>query len=204
MEDNDNQGTNLLSVAIHELGHSLGLMHSNVEESVMYPVYDGEKISLAPDDIKGIQSLYGPPNEKPVQATGKKNDYEDLCDSFDVDAGLCYKPQYCIVFKGNLIYKFKSEGGGIASGYPKKIGEIFLTMNGTVDAAFKSDDKMYLIKKDIVFEFEKFFTKPVRVFNFRKLIPGLKLKHVDAIYRKKRTGAICTFRHSLSLKLHEG
>lgn len=133
--------------------------------------------------------------EKPVQAT-RKHDYEDLCENFDIDAGLCYKPQYCIAFKGNYIYKFDTnwpDGGGIASGYPKKISEVFLTMNGTVDAAFKSDDTYYLIKKDQVFQFEKFFTKPSRVFNFRKLIPGLKLKHVDAIYRKRRTGNICTF-----------
>ena len=52
---------------------------------------------------------------------------------------------------------------------------------------------MYLIKKDMVYEYEKFFSKPSRVFNFRKLIPGLKVKHIDAIYKKKRTGNIYIF-----------
>ena len=168
-------------------------MHSNVESSIMYPTYDPDRTNLARDDILAIQSLYGRPSEKPVQPARKKSDYEDLCENFDVDAGLCYKPRYCIVFKGDYIFKFKPDSRGIASGYPKKISEIFLTMNGTVDAAFKEENKMYLIKKDTVFEFEKFFTKPIRVFNFRKLIPGLKLKHPQAIYQKKRTGNIYIF-----------
>lgn len=160
----------------------------------MYPTYDGIRTWLAKDDIDGIQSLYGAPAERTVSTTRKTKDYEDLCvEDFDVDAGLCYKPHYCIVFKGNYIYKFKPEGNGIANGYPKKISEIFLSMNGPIDAAFKDDDKMYLIKKEIVYEFKKFFTKPSAVFNIRKLIPNLKLNHIDAIYKKKRTGNIYIF-----------
>lgn len=48
-------------MALHEFGHSLGLEHSNVRESVMYPWYKGffENIELTSDDIRGIQALYG-------------------------------------------------------------------------------------------------------------------------------------------------
>jgi hypothetical protein len=49
----------LLSVAIHELGHALGLRHSNVSEAIMFPTYSGLKHTLAADDIEGIQSIYG-------------------------------------------------------------------------------------------------------------------------------------------------
>ena len=54
-------GTNLLQVAVHEFGHSLGLQHSNVQDSIMYPTYLGyvPNMSLHQDDINGIQSLYG-------------------------------------------------------------------------------------------------------------------------------------------------
>ena len=54
-------GTNLLWVTVHELGHALGLYHSNVYGAVMYPYYQGYKpnMTLHSDDIKGIQSLYG-------------------------------------------------------------------------------------------------------------------------------------------------
>ena len=54
-------GTDLLWVATHEAGHSLGLEHSNVQDAVMYPWYqgDGGEFSLRYDDIIGIQTLYG-------------------------------------------------------------------------------------------------------------------------------------------------
>jgi Matrixin/Putative peptidoglycan binding domain len=51
----------LMTVAVHEAGHALGLCHSTVEGSVMWPSYEGELRTLQPDDIAGIQALYGPP-----------------------------------------------------------------------------------------------------------------------------------------------
>ncbi|CAH1772996.1 unnamed protein product, partial [Owenia fusiformis] len=58
---NTKKGTNLFIVAVHELGHSLGLDHTNVLGATMYPFYQGfvEDFSLHQDDINGIQSLYG-------------------------------------------------------------------------------------------------------------------------------------------------
>ena len=55
-------GINLDWVAVHEFGHSMGLEHSNVRESIMYPWYkgyQGNNIELTYDDIQGIQALYG-------------------------------------------------------------------------------------------------------------------------------------------------
>lgn len=55
-------GRNLLWVAVHEIGHSLGLEHSNVYEAIMYPWYkgyQGGEIELTDDDVAGIQNLYG-------------------------------------------------------------------------------------------------------------------------------------------------
>ncbi|KAL6187426.1 hypothetical protein ACLB2K_038825 [Fragaria x ananassa] len=51
----------LESVAVHEIGHLLGLVHSSVEESIMYPTITSKtkKVDLANDDVEGIQSLYG-------------------------------------------------------------------------------------------------------------------------------------------------
>ncbi|CAK9146269.1 unnamed protein product, partial [Ilex paraguariensis] len=51
----------LESVAVHEIGHLLGLGHSSVEEAIMYPTISSgsRKTELANDDIEGIQVLYG-------------------------------------------------------------------------------------------------------------------------------------------------
>ncbi|OXB72007.1 UNVERIFIED_CONTAM: hypothetical protein H355_002521, partial [Colinus virginianus] len=62
-------GYNLFLVAAHELGHSLGLAHSNVFGALMYPIYmakDTRNYRLHQDDISGIQALYGPPRESPA------------------------------------------------------------------------------------------------------------------------------------------
>jgi len=70
------QGKNLLWVATHEIGHSLGLEHSRNRAAVMYPWYTGYNpdMKLLDDDILGIQTLYGSrskpapvhPNAKPT------------------------------------------------------------------------------------------------------------------------------------------
>ncbi|XP_052171093.1 metalloendoproteinase 4-MMP-like [Diospyros lotus] len=51
----------LESVAIHEIGHLLGLAHSSVKGSIMYPSLKprNQKLEMKVDDIKGIQALYG-------------------------------------------------------------------------------------------------------------------------------------------------
>ena len=54
-------GVDLLSVAIHEIGHNLGLDHSNVKRSIMYPFIQNDVQALHADDINGIQNLYGSP-----------------------------------------------------------------------------------------------------------------------------------------------
>ncbi|KAM7448845.1 hypothetical protein ABFA07_003124 [Porites harrisoni] len=64
-------GINLDWVAVHEFGHSMGLEHSNVRESIMYPWYKGyfPNIELTEDDILGIQALYGKPTPAPTTET---------------------------------------------------------------------------------------------------------------------------------------
>lgn len=47
------------TVALHEIGHLLGLDHSTVSGAVMFPTYAGQRRILTQDDIAGIRALYG-------------------------------------------------------------------------------------------------------------------------------------------------
>lgn len=52
-------GIDLPTVGAHEIGHALGLAHSTAKEALMYPYYTGPAARLSPDDVAGVQALYG-------------------------------------------------------------------------------------------------------------------------------------------------
>ncbi|KAK8399067.1 hypothetical protein O3P69_004264 [Scylla paramamosain] len=61
---NSDHGTNLLKVAVHEIGHVLGLGHVAQRASVMHAVYErvlpNQGFELGSHDRKRVQKLYGP------------------------------------------------------------------------------------------------------------------------------------------------
>jgi hypothetical protein len=72
----DANKTSLFEVLIHEIGHAIGLTHSNDSKSIMFKHYNGNLTDLSSDDIERIQRLYGPP----ARVAEVSNVTRDLCD----------------------------------------------------------------------------------------------------------------------------
>ncbi|XP_026531398.1 matrix metalloproteinase-27-like [Notechis scutatus] len=97
---------NLFLVAAHEIGHVLGLAHSNDPRALMFPNYkpiDPDDSPLSEDDINAIQAIYGPsqnPSNEPVKPTLPK-----ACDpKLNFDAITTFRREV-IFFKGRHIWR---------------------------------------------------------------------------------------------------
>ena len=72
----DSSGIDIGIVALHEIGHSIGLAHSAELGAIMYPFYNPGLSELQPDDIAGAVTLYGPSiNLQPEYIFIKYGDY---------------------------------------------------------------------------------------------------------------------------------
>ncbi|XP_072395370.1 stromelysin-1-like [Diabrotica undecimpunctata] len=60
---------NFLAVLMHEIGHSLGLEHSNSDSSIMYAWYQQDVPSFGDDDKKAMSILYGQTEQHSIPTT---------------------------------------------------------------------------------------------------------------------------------------
>jgi hypothetical protein len=58
----------LFTVAVHEFGHALGLLHSSLITADMYSAYNGVKPGLSSDDVSAVRSVYSGNNPRSADA----------------------------------------------------------------------------------------------------------------------------------------
>jgi len=145
---NTARGTNMLQTLTHEIGHSLGLSHSDQRNSLMAPFYRGYEpnLSLKEDDILAIQSLYGPYIPKSTPSPMERV----LCsEDISIDAIFRTSDNMTYVFKGDQYWRLTSEA--IAPGYPQQVTSGWGgRLPANIDAALTWEKKgiTYIFKGD--------------------------------------------------------
>eukprot|EP00092_Neocalanus_flemingeri_P034229 GFUD01037226.1.p1 GENE.GFUD01037226.1~~GFUD01037226.1.p1 ORF type:complete len:547 (+),score=135.67 GFUD01037226.1:230-1870(+) len=206
------KGTNILQTMTHELGHSLGLSHSDVREAIMAPFYRGwvPNLKLDQDDIKAIQSLYGKkvskPTPKPVttpttgfvlpgnQATTRRpNSNNGLCSDPSIDVIFRTASGTSYVFRGDSYWKLTADS--VASGYPRKIAEDWKGLPSDIDAAFtwQKTKATYFFKGNNYWKFENLTPKPNYPKTIKEGFPGIP-KDVNTAFVWGGNGKIYFFK----------
>ncbi|KFQ15077.1 Interstitial collagenase [Leptosomus discolor] len=127
-------GYNLFLVAAHELGHSLGLGHSNVFGALMYPIYtasDSRDYRLPQDDIDGIQALYEmTPSKTPTRP--------DDCDPHLTFDAITTLRGEILFFKGSYVWRKSPYFSSIER---DTISSFWPSLTAGFDAAYEVDKK---------------------------------------------------------------
>ncbi|XP_060810775.1 matrix metalloproteinase-2-like [Amyelois transitella] len=146
----NNDITDFFAVAVHEVGHALGMCHSDVEESVMYPYYKTPVEKLHWDDIMGMRELYmkdvepmpevieahtAPPFAPKFTLADREAERDSVMDEEESEneiPDLCFTNYQTIQVIQGKIWVFEEEWvwvlhdrKEIEVGYPKRFHEIF-------------------------------------------------------------------------------
>ncbi|CAH1802114.1 unnamed protein product [Owenia fusiformis] len=147
--ENSREGTNLKIIATHELGHALGLQHSDKKDSVMTPYYQGYKnnFELSIDDVQDIQAIYGEKihEEESTEETQGRHK-PDIC-STSFDTILFSGDNKTYVFNDKWVWRLSNKG--VKRSYPKLTRKLFnRPPNSPRSAVFSSKTRRTYFFKD--------------------------------------------------------
>uniref|UniRef100_A0A8C1Z8I3 Matrix metallopeptidase 15a n=1 Tax=Cyprinus carpio TaxID=7962 RepID=A0A8C1Z8I3_CYPCA len=169
LNQRESSGVDLFLVAVHELGHALGLEHSNNPSAIMAPFYqwmDTDSFTLTEDDINGIHQIYVaqpkttraslrptkpwvPPvhptrrSHRPQPTARSDQDAPDICEgNFDTVTMLRGE---MFVFKGRWFWRVRRNR--VLDNYPMPISFFWMGLPEDIDAAYERHDGKFVFFK---------------------------------------------------------